>query len=78
MKKPGPVNECQLNYRDIGDYLTRSEKLGIVAGASLETIPWTTVAPNQNGDWINHRNDIFESYIPLSSKDGAAGILRTH
>ncbi|MFJ5694574.1 DEAD/DEAH box helicase [Arthrobacter sp. NPDC093125] len=33
VKKPGPVNECQLNYWDIGDYLTRSEKLEIVAGA---------------------------------------------
>ncbi|WP_344229270.1 DEAD/DEAH box helicase family protein, partial [Citricoccus alkalitolerans] len=30
VKRPGPVNQGQLHYKDIGDYLTRDEKLQLV------------------------------------------------
>lgn len=69
VKRPGKVTTCQLNYRDIGDYLDRKEKLAIVDEATLDNIPWGQVTPNAEGDWINQRNDLFETFTPLGSKD---------
>ena len=33
----------ELHYRDIGDYLTAEEKLGIVDSSSIETIDWLSL-----------------------------------
>ncbi|UXM92515.1 DEAD/DEAH box helicase [Paenarthrobacter sp. JL.01a] len=75
VKRPGTVTECRLKYRDVGDYLDRKEKLDIVDHATLANIPWVDIAPNSDGDWINQRNDLFESFTPLSAKDGPNGSL---
>jgi predicted helicase len=56
-------------YRDIGDYLTTEQKLAIVAGGELVSIPWERVEPNVAGDWINQRTVGFEAFTPIGSKD---------
>ncbi|WP_160667759.1 DEAD/DEAH box helicase [Pseudarthrobacter sp. ATCC 49987] len=66
VKRPGPVTKGVLNYRDIGDFLSRKEKLEIVDEAELGTIPWTQISPNANGDWINQRTNEFEDFAPLA------------
>ncbi len=64
---------CVLRYHDVGDYLTREDKLGIVAEfGSVEQVPWRTVSPDTNGDWINQRNAEVESFQPLGDKKGDA------
>ena len=73
VKRPGTVTECRLNYRDIGDYLDRKEKLAIVDKASLDNITWRKIAPNSDGDWVNPRNTSYESFDPVAvvgSEDG--------
>lgn len=75
VKRPGPVTACQLNYRDIGDYLDREEKLRIVDQATLATIDWQYIIPNANGDWINQRNDLFETFRPLAADDKQTGFF---
>src|SRR5699024_989755 len=40
-----------IHYRDIGDYLTSSDKLVIVGESMLDTVPWQRITPNQYGDW---------------------------
>ncbi|MBT8160967.1 MULTISPECIES: type ISP restriction/modification enzyme [Arthrobacter] len=77
VKRPGTVESCSLNYRDIGDYLDRKEKLAIVNEATLATIDWTQLTPNSDGDWINQRNALFEGFTPIGEKDGKAGIFTT-
>jgi predicted helicase len=68
-----PVNtsdKANIYYHDIGDYLDRNQKLAIVRdfrSISNEAIKWQKLTPNEHGDWINLRNDIFEEYIPLAS-----------
>jgi len=60
-----------IHYHDVGDYLTREEKLAIVSKFSSVGNPemqWQTLQPNEQGDWINLRNDIFEKLIPLASE----------
>ena len=27
---------------------------------------WRTLNPNEHGDWLNQRNDVFETFIPLA------------
>ena len=57
---------CQLFYHDIGDYLSREEKLNIVTEfQSVKKIPWQTLLPNKNHDWINQRDESFQSFIPI-------------
>jgi predicted helicase len=61
---------CQLFYHDIGDYLSREEKLNMVAEfQSVQKIPWQTITPNKNHDWINQRDEAFEKFIPLGLKE---------
>ncbi|REK04494.1 MAG: damage-inducible protein [Acidobacteria bacterium] len=65
-----PPAGAKLHYRDIGDYLTRSQKLSqlrsdAAAESTLEAVPWRTVKPNEHGDWINQRSDRFFDYPPL-------------
>ena len=53
-----------------GDYLTSDEKLNIVTGfQSVKKIPWETLTPNKNHDWINQRDEAFENFIPLGLKE---------
>ncbi|WP_307077684.1 DEAD/DEAH box helicase [Streptomyces canus] len=59
---------CTLYYRDIGDYLSRTEKLNIVGSQSLETVDWQQIAPNAAGDWVNQRDERFANFQPLGDK----------
>ncbi len=53
----------EIYYYDIGDYLSREEKLKIVTEFnSVKSIPWLRVAPNLDGDWINQRSPEFEGF----------------
>lgn len=71
-KNPSRVSSCRLHYHDIGDYLTREQKLAMVeALQNIERVPWQVLTPNQDGDWINQRSDVFESFTPLGDKRDA-------
>ena len=58
--------KAKIHYYDIGDYLSREDKLRIIREfGSVERIPWTILQPNEHGDWINHRNEMFKEFIPI-------------
>lgn len=72
VKKPGHQGKAFIQYHDIGDYLSREEKLAIIAQkrSILDSrMEWVQLRPNAHGDWLNQRNDIFSSFIPLGDKD---------
>jgi predicted helicase len=70
VKNPDDPTLGKVFYRDIGDYLSREDKLGIVRTAiSYTGIDWTKIIPNAEGDWINQRNADFDSFTLLASKD---------
>jgi predicted helicase len=72
-----PANPaCALRYRDIGDYLSREDKLRILSAQDLESVPWDEITPNAEGDWINQRNQSFATYTPIGSGAGE-GIFLT-
>ena len=70
--KKDPNELAAILYKDIGDYLTRDNKLKTIKdfGSMLsDTIGLSSIAPNEAGDWINQRDEIFGSFIPLGDKD---------
>ncbi|MGF0067746.1 type ISP restriction/modification enzyme, partial [Limosilactobacillus reuteri] len=63
----------ELLYKDIGNYLSRNQKLQILKDKnSLTKIDWHKIKPDQNNDWINQRDPNYLKYYPLASsnKDG--------
>ena len=71
VKKPGLSTGARIVYHDIGDYLTREEKLTIVANSTLNSIEWQQVTPNVEGDWINQRNTAFSAFTLIGAKVNA-------
>lgn len=70
VKNPKSKQEkTNIYYREVEDYLTREEKLeGVIKQKSVMT-KWFTqkvLRPNDNGDWLNQRSEIFSNYIPLN------------
>lgn len=69
VKNPESNNEkARIHYHDIGDYLTREDKLKIVLENKTFLNPnfeLTTLQPNEQGDWLSMRNDAFDNFIPL-------------
>ncbi|QCR53701.1 damage-inducible protein [Brachybacterium sp. SGAir0954] len=59
-----------IHYRDIGDYLTREDKLRIVADSTLDSVTWRKITPNSHDDWINQRD---EDYLTYPILGGTAG-----
>ena len=63
-KEPASAG-CALHYRDIGDYLSREDKLRILSAQDLESVPWEEITPNAEGDWINQRDERFAEFQPI-------------
>lgn len=68
IKNPTHTGPCEIFYRDIGDYLSREDKLRIVADSTLTGIDWQTITPNIHGDWTNQRNDEYLSWPAIGDK----------
>ena len=72
VKKPKASDEAaRIYYHDIGDYLSREEKLRIIRNMgdiSNPLMQWVTITPNEHGDWLNKRSEQFKLYTPLGDK----------
>ncbi|MDN4641118.1 DEAD/DEAH box helicase family protein [Agreia sp. PsM10] len=69
VKDPQSSNGGVIHYHDIGDYLTREQKLESVASAgSISSISWQELTPNRSGDWLGPRSDTFLTFQPLATK----------
>ena len=67
VKRPDPVTgPAAIHYYDIGDYLSREQKLEVVGKAQFDEIEWTEVTPNEHGDWINQRSDDYLTLRPVA------------
>lgn len=59
---------AQIHYFDIGEYLSRKEKLHIIQNLEYignPLISWKHIKPNEHGDWLNKRSELFKLYIPI-------------
>ena len=66
------VDKATIYYHDIGDYLSREDKLRIVKGfksIASTRLEWQVIQPNEKGDWINQRDGAFDNLISLSQEE---------
>ena len=69
VKNPAKKGKAEIHYHDIGDYLTREQKLKIIRdfkSIKSRKMEWEIIEPNKKGDWINQRGDEFDNLIPLA------------
>ncbi|WP_288813434.1 DEAD/DEAH box helicase [uncultured Corynebacterium sp.] len=62
----------RIHYCDIGDYLSADEKLKIVNSSSVKTINWASIEPNEHGDWLNKRSQVFANWPVIGEKKGTS------
>jgi len=70
VKEPNkPANQkAEIFYHDIGNYLSREDKLRIIkdfGGIDNPRMVWNKITPNEHGDWVNHRNEMFRLFSPI-------------
>ncbi|HEO0817100.1 TPA: DEAD/DEAH box helicase [Acinetobacter baumannii] len=80
VKNPKAEQQGQIYFHDIGDYLSREEKLEKIAEfKSLQGITaangWTTIVPDEHGDWIGQRDSSFLSFIKMGDKKASSNNL---
>ena len=67
VKRAGPVTEpAAIHYYDIGDYLSREQKLEIIGKPQFDEIEWTDITPNDQSDWINKRSANYLNLRPVA------------
>lgn len=65
--KPG---SAEIYYHDIGDYLSREEKLArLKAYGDIRAVAWERIVPNKVHDWINQRSADFEAFPAIGVED---------
>lgn len=72
VKNPATTGKkAVIHYREIDDYLDRKEKLddikalGSIANPELAL---HTLNPNTQGDWLNARDELFSTFIPIATE----------
>lgn len=70
VKNPNAKQHGQIYFHDIGDYLSREEKLEKISDlVSINGIKafdgWTTITPDVHNDWLNQRDNSFYDYLNL-------------
>lgn len=73
VKNPNASENGKIHFHDIGDYLSRAEKLNIVnTYASIAGITkingWKALTPDAHGDWLSQRDDGFSEFIGIGDK----------
>ena len=73
VKNPQAEKRGQIYFHDIGDYLTREQKLETIAefgsiGGITEQQGWQEIVPDEFNDWLNQRDPNFDNYISLGDK----------
>ncbi|AXS73373.1 MULTISPECIES: DEAD/DEAH box helicase [Pseudomonas] len=70
VKNPNAHAQGQIFFHDIGDYLSRDEKLEKIADyASVTGIEqWQRIIPDEHGDWLKQRDNSFGQFIATGDK----------
>lgn len=80
-RKETETQGTTLQYRDIGDYLSREDKLRTISAQNLDSVDWQQIAPNPAGDWTHQRDERFSAFQAIvESEKGAqpSAVFATH
>jgi len=82
--KSGSKKPATVRYKDIGDCLTKEEKLEILKNCrSIKGVTnWKIIVPDKHNDWLEQRDDMFDIYQPLINKNqttnGSKSVFRMY
>ena len=64
-----------IHYKDIGDYLSQTQKLKIIQESkSISGIKdWQNITPDRHNDWVEQRSEEFYRYDVMGNKDTKKG-----
>lgn len=69
VKNPDQAQRGQIFYHDIGDFLSREQKLTLINDfGSIQEMEWDPITPNAKGDWLAQRNEEYMDFIPLGDR----------
>ena len=78
VNNPKAAQRGEIHFFDIGDYLTREEKLkkikelGSIKGITAQE-DWVAIQPDEYHDWLDQRVDDFHLHIPIGTKKANRG-----
>lgn len=80
VKNPNAAEQGRIRFHDIGDYLTREEKLAIVSqfgniGGIERSGGWRAITPDEHGDWLGQRDRGYDEFIAVGDKRGAEELV---
>lgn len=80
VKNPQAKVHGQIHFHDIGDYLSREDKLEKISTfASIAGISaaqgWQAITPDAHGDWLQQRDDNFSEFVLIGTKRATKDIL---
>ena len=70
VRNPAAKGKAQIHYHDIGDYLSREEKLERIKKFTSVLSPemkLSSITPNEENDWLNQRDGLFDTFIPMEA-----------
>lgn len=78
VKNPSVAEQGRIFFHDIGDYLDRKQKLGIIENfKSIRGISdadgWSRITPDEHGDWLDQRDPNFGTYLKIGDKKDQPG-----
>jgi predicted helicase len=81
VRNPSAARPGRVYFRDVGDFLTREEKLQTVSmhgsvGGISKANGWTLINPDAHGDWLKQRDSTFESHAVMGSRDAHDASVR--
>jgi predicted helicase len=71
---------ARILFHDIGDNLSREQKLakvasfGSVSGIAHQNA-WVEITPNDHGDWLRQRDDSFSAFLATGDKEGIEPVV---
>ncbi|MYB36012.1 MAG: DEAD/DEAH box helicase [Gammaproteobacteria bacterium] len=76
VRNPDAAHEgCRILYRDIGDHLSREDKLAATRRwGSIDGVEdWRRITPDHHNDWLDQRDESFQHLYPVGSGAAKAG-----
>lgn len=69
VRNPSHIGETEIYYHDIGDYHSKDIKLKLIREfKNIYNLPTVRLLPTDNGDWINQRDETYQTFIPLGDR----------
>uniref|UniRef100_UPI0035D0FBA0 type ISP restriction/modification enzyme n=1 Tax=Bartonella sp. AA81SXKL TaxID=3243438 RepID=UPI0035D0FBA0 len=73
IKNSNVSEECKIYYHDIGNNLSTGKKLEMLQyftsiGGIANKSSWQMITPDEHGDWINQRDNSFETFLAIGDK----------